>query len=986
MLVQMLHPILIETILLRRSRSRRSGARFGGIPYILLLLLTPIGLVLAATPAPPSINTNLIFDVTNTVFAGGALGDGVSNSAAAIQAAISMASTSIVASATGGTVRVRAVGTFTNYLCGPISLKNNVNLLIDSGTKLQMLPFGSYPTNPSPTDFISASNLHDIEISGSGTIDGQGGVWWATNNADPNGISRPKAMFAPSTCSRVLVQNVTLQNPPNTHISFRSVCGDVTVDHIRISTPDGTPNTDGMDMSVTNALVQNSFIADGDDNIAMGDGHSGSLNKDIVITNCTFGAGHGVSIGSYTIGGLSNLLVVNCSWNGTGNGIRLKSQRGRGGLCQSLVYRDLTMTNVDWPILIYSYYNYGVGTLSGITPFNASTNSAQTATSTTPIWRNITFSNVTATSINNSRPAFMIWGLPEMLVSNVSVRQCNITGTKSANIYSAQAIQFIDSPITVPTTTNTFNLYNAQLTVTNSAANTNLVVLGGLALPPTNNALVFFNANVAINETNVLGTGPITLGGSNLTIRQTSVSLSNNVSASGTSTLTFTRGTNTFIGALTGSGLLTVALTNSNIMLAMQANASGFAGTLALSSNGTLRLDQGVNAWGDSNVLFDAGMAGAINNHSAGNIRIPLGGLTGRSGSMMRGSDQTGPGVDTYVIGGRNSNAAFAGTITNGTAATAPHLVALTKTGNAAFTLTGANSYGGGTTVSNGTLLVNNPRGSATGTGAVTVVSGATLGGNGFIAGPVTVSGTLALGGSPGTLTIGNSLSMTGSTILQYDLGTNSDRTVVSGDLTLDGILNVTDAGGFTNATYTLLTYGGTLTTNGSPTILAVGNTPDTNKTYVIDISTAGQVNLIVGDSTPPSVDPFVAWQLQYFGCTNLAICPQVAGDADADGDGMNNTNEFLSGTDPTNSASALRIISTVRQTTDVVITWTTAGGFTNAVQVTPGDVNGNYATNFTDISEPIIVSGSGDATTNYTDSGGATNGPSRFYRIRLVP
>ena len=52
------------------------------------------------------------------------------------------------------------------------------------------------------------------------------------------------------------------------------------------------------------------------------------------------------------------------------------------------------------------------------------------------------------------------------------------------------------------------------------------------------------------------------------------------------------------------------------------------------------------------------------------------------------------------------------------------------------------------------------------------------------------------------------------------------------------------------------------------------------------------------------------------------------------------------------------------------------------------GDAGGGYNTNFVDITTPpqhIIVSGSGDVTTNYTDSGGATN-PSRFYRIRLVP
>ena len=69
-----------------------------------------------------------------------------------------------------------------------------------------------------------------------------------------------------------------------------------------------------------------------------------------------------------------------------------------------------------------------------------------------------------------------------------------------------------------------------------------------------------------------------------------------------------------------------------------------------------------------------------------------------------------------------------------------------------------------------------------------------------------------------------------------------------------------------------------------------------------------------------------------------------------------------------------------------MVITWTTVGGLTNAVQATVGDGNGGYATNFADLSSPIIVSGSGDGATNYVDTGGATNVPARYYRVRLVP
>jgi hypothetical protein len=127
----------------------------------------------------------------------------------------------------------------------------------------------------------------------------------------------------------------------------------------------------------------------------------------------------------------------------------------------------------------------------------------------------------------------------------------------------------------------------------------------------------------------------------------------------------------------------------------------------------------------------------------------------------------------------------------------------------------------------------------------------------------------------------------------------------------------------------------------------------------------------------------FQAWQQQYFGCTG---CPQAAPDADPFGKGMSNTNQFLAGLDPTNSASALRIISAVPNTTDMVVTWTTAGVRTNALQAASGDANGGYTNNFVDVSGPIIINITGDTMTNYVDAGGATNVPSRFYRIRLVP
>ena len=107
----------------------------------------------------------------------------------------------------------------------------------------------------------------------------------------------------------------------------------------------------------------------------------------------------------------------------------------------------------------------------------------------------------------------------------------------------------------------------------------------------------------------------------------------------------------------------------------------------------------------------------------------------------------------------------------------------------------------------------------------------------------------------------------------------------------------------------------------------------------------------------------------------------------DSDGDGMSNLQEFLDGTDPNDSASIMRITSVVASGGNVAVTWVTAMGHTNVVQATSGQPDGSYTTNFSDLSDLIIMDpGSGAFTTNYTDSGGATNLPARYYRIRLQP
>jgi beta-glucanase (GH16 family) len=107
---------------------------------------------------------------------------------------------------------------------------------------------------------------------------------------------------------------------------------------------------------------------------------------------------------------------------------------------------------------------------------------------------------------------------------------------------------------------------------------------------------------------------------------------------------------------------------------------------------------------------------------------------------------------------------------------------------------------------------------------------------------------------------------------------------------------------------------------------------------------------------------------------------PNLANE-DPDGDGMNNLQEYLTGTDPTNSASYFHVTSVTPQGYDMLITWTCGGGLTNVVQSTTDPTMG-----YSDISPDIILLGTGDTVTNYVDPGAATNNPANFYRIRLGP
>jgi polygalacturonase len=350
----------------------------------------------------------------------GAKGDGKTKDTVALQAAIDGC-----AAKGGGEVRLSS-GT---YLSAPLALKSHVHLVLAKGAVLLgSAEIDDYPVREDAKwrriSLLHADKVTDIAITGEGTVDGQGQIWWTRQlNRAKGSPEDPRPMLIDITnSSSILFDGVTLQNSPQYNI-ITFVCDRLTVRNVRIINPGrGAPNTDGIDpLSTSHVLIEHTYIDTGDDNIAIKSGLVGRddplvPSTDIAIRDCTFVNGHGLSIGSETAGGVRNVLVERVSFKGTRQGIRIKSARGRGNDIGNFVYRDITMDGVETPIQITEYYTGGKGDTT-VHPMDEHT----------PRFHDIRIENLTAT---NAKNAVQVEGLPESPITNLVLKNVNITSDR----------------------------------------------------------------------------------------------------------------------------------------------------------------------------------------------------------------------------------------------------------------------------------------------------------------------------------------------------------------------------------------------------------------------------------------------------------------------------------------------------------------------------------------------------------------------------
>jgi polygalacturonase len=416
------------------------------------------------TFTPPTIPCN-IFNITSY----GGVGNGTTSNTTAFKNAIAAA-----VAAGGGVIDVPS-GT---WLTGPIVLKSNIELHLESGSTIKFsqtfsdyLPVvltrweGLDVNNFSP--FIYALSATNVAVSGTGTIDGQGSAWWGwkstqktedqnvynyyISHLNSSGVLSPipapptsgktgglrPTMIECNKCTNFLVESIKTQNSPywNIHPLYSS---NVIIRNANITSNSSGSNGDGIDPdSSTNVLITNNTFATSDDNISIKSG----LNEDgiavakpssgIVIQNNTSTTGHGGAvIGSEMSGGVNNVSVKSNTFKGLQRPVYIKTLPGRGG----------TVSNVWWDTLTIGWStdaldvttNYGS---SSIPPHN---------TKLLPTVKNVTIQNITATG---TAPVYEFIGLSGSPFSGIVLNNVHLTGT-NGTCTTAAGIKLTNTTLT----------------------------------------------------------------------------------------------------------------------------------------------------------------------------------------------------------------------------------------------------------------------------------------------------------------------------------------------------------------------------------------------------------------------------------------------------------------------------------------------------------------------------------------------------------
>lgn len=340
--------------------------------------------------------------------------------------------------------------------------------------------------NESP---IMGVNLENIAITGEGVIDGNGDAWrmvkrgklteneWKTKVESGGVLSDDEKIWFPTqkskngqewkdtttistgadlqrfeaikdflrpnlvslfNCKKVLLEGVTFQNSPAWNI-HPLMCENLTLRNLFVKNPDYAQNGDGVDIeSCKNVLVEHCVFDVGDDAICIKSGKDeegrkrGRPTENVIIRNNTVYKAHGgFVVGSEMSGGAKNIFVSDCTFMGTGIGIRFKTTRGRGGVVENIFIRNINMSNIINDAVYFDMYYFVKS------PAANEKVTIPPVTEATPIFRDVFIENIIC---NGAKKGVFIRGIPEMPISNIQLKNLTLNTNEGIEIKDAKGI------------------------------------------------------------------------------------------------------------------------------------------------------------------------------------------------------------------------------------------------------------------------------------------------------------------------------------------------------------------------------------------------------------------------------------------------------------------------------------------------------------------------------------------------------------------
>ncbi|MGB9287242.1 MAG: glycoside hydrolase family 28 protein [Terracidiphilus sp.] len=394
----------------------------------------------------------------------GAKGDGVVLDTAAIQKAID------AAAAVKGTATFRP-GT---YLTGSLFLKSGVTLEVPEGVTLvgseRLEDYPELPTRIAgiemtwPAALVNVRDQEGVTITGKGTIDGDGAVWWKSY-WDLRATYEPKGLRWASDYDAKRPRLLLIQNSSHVRLGggillkrsgFWTVqilySHNVHVDGVTIRNNEGGkgPSTDGIDIdSSHDVLVEHADIDVNDDALCLKAGRDSDglrVNRPtehVVLRDSIIRHGAAaVTIGSETSGGFRDIEAYNITaLSGVPSGVLFKSARTRGGFAENVRIHDLTLEGVAVPIHVTMNWNPSFS--YAVIPAGMTDVPDYYKVLATPVpeaqglahFRDVRIWNVKATG---AREAFNVSAYPEAPLENFSFDHIDIEAKTAGTIANAK--------------------------------------------------------------------------------------------------------------------------------------------------------------------------------------------------------------------------------------------------------------------------------------------------------------------------------------------------------------------------------------------------------------------------------------------------------------------------------------------------------------------------------------------------------------------